>query len=87
MHMIRNLFNCINFISEGTDFAGECGKTPIRALVSGKIVLAEDQGDFHYGLSLLIKGDQQEDGKNLFYLLGHLSRYELGIGKDSPVTP
>lgn len=40
---------------------------------------AEDQGDSHYGLSLLIKGNRQEDGKNLFYLLGHLSRYETGI--------
>ncbi len=68
-----------SYYHEGTDFAGECWKTPVKALVSGKVVLAEDQGDSHYGLSLLIKGDRQEDGKNLFYLLGHLSRYETGI--------
>ena len=75
------------YYHEGTDFAGECGKTPVKALVSGKVVLAEDHGESHYGLSLLIKGDRQEDGKNLFYLLGHLSRYEPGIGEGSTVSP
>ena len=48
---------------------------------------AEDHGDTHYGLSLLIKGDRQEDGKNLFYLIAHLSRYETGIEKCSTVSP
>lgn len=68
-----------SYYHEGTDFEGECGKTPVKALVSGKVVLAEDQGNFHYGLSLLIKSNRQEDGKNLFYLIAHLSRYETGI--------
>ena len=76
-----------SYYHEGTDFAGECEKTPIKALVSGKVVLAKDQGDLHYGLSLLIKGDRQEDGKNLFYLIAHLSRYETGIEEGSTVSP
>ena len=48
---------------------------------------AKDQGDSHYGLSLLIKGNRQEDGKNLFYLIAHLSRYETGIDEGSTVSP
>ena len=48
---------------------------------------AEDKGDTHYGLSILIEGERQEDGKNLFYLLGHLSRYETGIEEGSTVSP
>ena len=31
-----------SYYHEGTDFAGECGKTPVKALVAGKVVLAED---------------------------------------------
>ena len=48
---------------------------------------AEDHGDSHYGLSILIEGERQEDGKNLFYLIAHLSRYETGIDEGSTVSP
>jgi murein DD-endopeptidase MepM/ murein hydrolase activator NlpD len=67
------------YYHEGVDFDGVWDKTPIHALIYGTVVMKKDQQDNHYGLSLLIQGNKQEDGKNMFYLLGHMSRYAAGI--------
>jgi len=75
------------YYHECVDFSGICGKTPVHALVYGTVVMLKNQGDRHYGLSMLIQGDEQEDGKNMFYLAGHLSRYAAGITVGSRVCP
>ena len=69
------------YYHEGLDFYGRNDITPIKALVSGKVVMLKEQGKDHYGLSILVQGANMEGGKHMFYLLGHLARYAEGIEK------
>ena len=75
------------YYHEGLDFYGQNDITPIKALVSGKVVMLKEQGKDHYGLSILVQGANMEDGKHMFYLLGHLARYAEGIEKGVNVCP
>lgn len=74
------------YYHEGTDFTGSVG-TPVHSFISGKVVMMKDQGTKHYGLSVLIKKDEKEDGKNIYYLLGHLSEYAPQLTINSQVYP
>ena len=74
------------YYHEGVDFFGvRKGNTPVKALVFGKVVFFKDQGFYHYGKSILIKTYKQEDGKNIFYLLGHLDHYAEGIKEGATI--
>lgn len=74
------------YYHEGVDFFGvRKGNTPVKALIFGKVVFLKDQGFYHYGKSILIKTYKQEDGKNIFYLLGHLDHYAEGIKEGATI--
>ena len=75
------------YYQEGLDFGGQNGITPIKALVNGKVVMLKNQKNDHYGLSTLVQGTNMEDGKHMFYLLGHLARYAESIEKGVNVYP
>ena len=75
------------YYHEGLDFGGQNGITPIKALVNGKVVMLKNQKNDHYGLSILVQGTNMEDGKHMFYLLGHLARYAESIEKGVNVYP
>lgn len=63
------------------------GNNPVHSFISGKVVMMKDQGTKHYGLSVLIKKDEKEDGKNIYYLLGHLSEYAPQLTINTKVYP
>ena len=75
-----------SYYHEGTDFSGAVG-TPVHSFISGKVMMMKNQGTKHYGLSVLIKKDEKEDGKNIYYLLGHLSEYAPQLTINSQVYP
>ena len=66
------------YYHEGVDFRGD--KTAIESFIYGKVVMCKNQGNKHYGVSILVKGDKKEDGKNMFYLLGHMTSHVVNKG-------
>ena len=75
-----------SYYHEGVDFEGSVG-TPIHSFIYGKVVMMKNQKNEHYGLSVLIKKDEKEDGKSIYYLLGHLSEYASDLKIGSIVYP
>ena len=75
-----------SYYHEGVDFEGSVG-TPIHSFICGKVVMMKNQGTKHYGLSVLIQKNEKEDGKNVYYLLGHLSEYAPQLTINSQVYP
>ena len=49
--------------------------------------MMKNQKNKHYGLSVLIQKNEKEDGKNVYYLLGHLSEYASDLKIGSIVYP
>lgn len=75
-----------SYYHEGVDFEGSVG-TPIHSFICGKVVMMKNQKNKHYGLSVLIQKNEKEDGKNVYYLLGHLSEYASDLKIGSIVYP
>lgn len=75
-----------SYYHEGTDFTGPVG-TPIHSFILGTVVMMKNQGTAHYGLSVLIRKDETENGKNIYYLLGHLSEYAPQLKVNSHIYP
>ena len=66
------------YYHEGVDFRGN--NTAIKSFIYGKVVACRNQGNKHYGVSILVQGDRKEDGKNMFYLLGHMTSHIVNKG-------
>lgn len=75
---------------EGVDIAVNhevCGKIEIRSCISGTVICADkDQQDNHYGKFIIIKAEKMYNGKNKYYLLGHLDRTKYYV-KSGQVYP
>lgn len=75
---------------EGVDLVidyKQCNEIPIKAFINGLVIAAGNQGNNTYGNYLIIKANEKYNGKNRYYLLGHLSESHEKLAVGSMVIP